>query len=349
MYKMIASTLLLLLLLPLHATATAPLPVLSIEPSSTSVSGLSSGAAMAIQLHIAFSKTFMGIGAMAGPPYYCAHANAITAQTSCMTTPSLIDVDNLVQITKNTAATGTADPISNLRNARVWLFSGKFDTVVDPGVVKKVETYYGHFVDEPGNVKAVFDVPSEHALPTLDYGNACSYRGSPYIGNCSYDAAGALMQHIYNDTLSPPSNCTVGKLLEFSQQPFVPLGYSLTTAALYGSGFVYIPSKCADAQNPCKLHVALHGCEQTVPQIGTQYYTNSGLNRWAEQNMIVILYPQAKVTTLNPKGCWDWWGYSGVQYASKLGAQMQAIHKMVSQIQGHKAGPGGGVGRQALP
>jgi len=39
----------------------------------------------------------------------------------------------------------------------------------------------------------------------------------------------------------------------------------------------------------------------------------SGYNELAEKNDIVILYPQAETSTLfpfNPKGCWDWWGYS---------------------------------------
>jgi hypothetical protein len=173
-----------------------------------------------------------------------------------MRTPKLIDVNALVRITKNTALTGTADPVSNLKNARVWIFSGQLDTVVDPGVVKKLETYYGHFVTQPGDVKAVFDHQAEHTMPTLSYGNACAYRGSPYIGNCSYDAAGALLQHIYSNALSPPSpnnQTTPGNLQEFSQKQFVPAGYTLATAALHDSGFVYIPRQCADAHTQCKV------------------------------------------------------------------------------------------------
>ena len=27
----------------------------------------------------------------------------------------------------------------------------------------------------------------------------------------------------------------------------------------------------------------------------------------AEENDIIILYPQAKNSTLNPQGCWDWY------------------------------------------
>lgn len=37
-----------------------------------SVSGVSSGAYMAVQLHVAYSETFMGVGSIAGGPYFCA-------------------------------------------------------------------------------------------------------------------------------------------------------------------------------------------------------------------------------------------------------------------------------------
>jgi hypothetical protein len=34
----------------------------------------------------------------------------------------------------------------------------------------------------------------------------------------------------------------------------------------------------------------------------------------------------------NPKGCWDWWGYSGSQYAYKSAPQMKAIMAMVQRL-----------------
>ena len=34
----------------------------------------------------------------------------------------------------------------------------------------------------------------------------------------------------------------------------------------------------------------------------------AGYASWADANDIVVLYPQAKTTTANPEGCWDWFG-----------------------------------------
>jgi len=60
---------------------------------------------------------------------------------------------------------------------------------------------------------------------------------------------------------------------------------------------------------------------------------NTGYLEWAGANNIVILFPQAKANTFNPKGCWDFWGYTGVDYASNLGVQPHAIKKMVERLQ----------------
>jgi hypothetical protein len=40
---------------------------------------------------------------------------------------------------------------------------------------------------------------------------------------------------------------------------------------------------------------------------------------------------------LNPNACWDWWGYTGVDYAQKSGPQIQAIYAMLQRLAG-KAG-----------
>jgi hypothetical protein len=35
---------------------------------------------------------------------------------------------------------------------------------------------------------------------------------------------------------------------------------------------------------------------------------------------------------MNPNGCWDWWGYSGEDYATKKGAQMQAVKQLIEAV-----------------
>jgi poly(3-hydroxybutyrate) depolymerase len=83
------------------------------------------------------------------------------------------------------------------------------------------------------------------------------------------------------------------------------------------------------------VHVAFHGCRQGIGFIGRTFARKAGYNRWADVNRIVVLYPQAEASRywpVNPRGCWDWWGYSGADYAAKGGAQLSAVHRMLEAL-----------------
>ncbi|CAF4415062.1 unnamed protein product, partial [Rotaria socialis] len=60
----------------------------SVPDTHITVSGISSGGAMATQLHIGFSKDISGCGILAGPPFYCGGSGMTTAL--CMTGPALL-------------------------------------------------------------------------------------------------------------------------------------------------------------------------------------------------------------------------------------------------------------------
>jgi hypothetical protein len=62
-----------------------------------------------------------------------------------MKDPSLISVDELVKITHNTALTDTIDPLTNLVDDKVYLFSGSKDTVIKPGESVNVYTVEPHY------------------------------------------------------------------------------------------------------------------------------------------------------------------------------------------------------------
>ena len=84
---------------------------------------------------------------------------------------------------------------------------------------------------------------------------------------------------------------------------------------MHSEGYVYVPTGCAtEAQVavPCRLHVAFHGCGQSVVTVRDAFFWQAGYNRWAEANNIVVLYPQLTTRQFNPEGCWDWWGYQRV-------------------------------------
>ena len=104
--------------------------------------------------------------------------------------------------------------------------------------------------------------------------------------------------------------------------------------SLADTGYVYIPQSCQQGET-CKLHISFHGCNQNAKAVGTAYAEQSGLNNWADSNNLLILYPQTKssmMLPLNPQGCWDWWGYTGDDYATRDGEQIKAVAQIARSL-----------------
>ncbi len=92
----------------------------------------------------------------------------------------------------------------------------------------------------------------------------------------------------------------------------------MNASSLDELGYVYIPNECKNNEN-CAVHVSIHGCHQGRETLDSYFVENTGYLEWAASNNMIILFPQAKSNDLNPNGCWDFWGYTGIQYASSLG------------------------------
>jgi poly(3-hydroxybutyrate) depolymerase len=302
--------------------AAQPLRPQGADVATFTVSGVSSGGYMAVQLQVAHSSRVQGVGALAAGPYFCARGSLWTAWTQCMTgTPNVSPAE-----ATRLAREKLIDPVENLARARVWLFSGREDRTVVPAVVQALRRFYQAHKAEPVLVE---DKPAGHAMVTLDAGNACGATEPPFINDCDYDAAGALLQHLLG-RLSPPSAAAAGLLVAFDQREFGGThGISMAQ-----TGFAYIPGACAS--EPCRVHVAFHGCRQGADAVDERFVREAGYNRWADSNRLIVLYPQAVARyawwTFNPRGCWDWWGYTGSEYASKEGAQLRAVLGMVERL-----------------
>lgn len=75
-----------LLVCPALAQASDLLPALAAATRGSTVSGLSSGAFMSVQMHIAHSSRIEGAAILAGGPYYCAEGSPTLALQRCMAT-----------------------------------------------------------------------------------------------------------------------------------------------------------------------------------------------------------------------------------------------------------------------
>ena len=306
------------------AHAAVNLPALNIDTTQTTVSGLSAGGYMAVQLHVAYSATFKkGAGVVAGGPFYCAQGSVVTATGACMASPAGISVSSLVTNTNNWGSQGLIDPVANLQSSKLYLFSGTLDSAVKPGVMDALKTYYNSFVPA-ANVVYKKDIAAEHAMITDDYGSACSVKATPYINDCNFDVAGAILAQLYGGLNPRNANAlAAGNFVQFNQSQFIT-GHGMAT-----TGWAYVPAACTTGTQ-CRLHVVLHGCKQNETDVQQQYVKNTGYNRWGDTNNIVMLYPQTSTAATN--SCWDWWGYDSANYAKKSGPQMLAIKAMVDQM-----------------
>jgi hypothetical protein len=288
---------------------------------------------MAVQMSVAHSSVISGAGIVAAGPYWCAESDAAIALTACMNQSELIDVDVLIAATSYAETLASIDPTRNLKSQRVWLFSGTQDTVVQPGVVRKLEQYYRYYVPS-AQIATEYGVSAEHALVTDHYGRQCSYLGDPFINNCHYDAAGTLLQWTQKSPLKPRVNASRSNVYVINQGQYTPFNLAPRDLSLADKAYVYVPQSCLDAE--CKLHISFHGCKQYADKIGTQYVLEGGFNAWAEQNGYVVLYPQTVASDtlpFNPEGCFDWWGYTGIEYASKMGPQLITFRNMIDSLQ----------------
>ncbi|WP_229262029.1 extracellular catalytic domain type 2 short-chain-length polyhydroxyalkanoate depolymerase [Duganella guangzhouensis] len=331
---------LMILLLWISAAQAQVVSLPEMHAGQVSVSGLSSGAYMAVQFEVAYSRSVVGAGVIAGGPYFCAQGSVFTATTSCSCTSDLFTcrvrsggtrVPDLIAITDWFAALQTIDPTSALAGHRIWMLSGTLDTVVPQAVMNDLQTYYRHYVDA-NRIAYKRNLAAEHAMPTDSYGNNCSELGSPYINNCNYDAAGELLNWIYGPLAARNSGTLGGRFLAFDQSEFIAAPF---WHGMADYGYVYIPAACDSSGGAmCKLHVVFHGCLQAPANIGTTFVRRAGYNAWADSNRLIILYPQAAATYTNPNACWDWFAYDDTRYAQKAGRQMVAIKRMVERLTG---------------
>jgi hypothetical protein len=321
----------------LNSATVIQLSALNIQGAPT-VSGLSSGGYMAVQMHVAHSATFNASSIFAAGPYFCAESSFSYAEEKCMYyLMGGPDTDKLISYTNDQATKKTIDDPANLKDDKIFIYSGSKDTVVDPKVVKALVTYYEAFVPA-ANIKSNFALASQHCIPTLNYGETCSQLKSPYIGNCAYDGAGIALQQMLG-TLSPATTAVAANLKQFDQTPFFTgVGKDI---CLDNTGFIYIPTACADGVTPCRLHVSFHGCSQEQASIGNDYANHAGFNTWAEANNIVVVYPYALANQAlsNPNACWDWWGYTDpskneVTYTLQSGIQISFAKAIVDTLMG---------------
>lgn len=323
----------------------------------SSVSGISSGAFMAVQFGTAWSSLIKGVGVIAGGPYWCAKADAddfingftlpiMTATAACMKGPPPA-LNTFIAKAEAKAASGDIDPLQNLRRQKVYLFHGYNDAVVATSVTDAAADFYRHYLGDGsrGNLYYQSAVGAGHSLvvrqqPDISGLNGCPDNQDPFIDQCGYDQAGIVLQHIYG-ALNPPNRGQLtGTIQRFDQSVYAKPD-DPGALSLGDTGFVFVPKDCAGGA-ACRVHIALHGCKQDAGDIDRKFIDDTGYNAWADTNHLIVLYPQTVTSSFapfNPQACWDWWSYVNHEdsYVTKSGAQIKAIKAMLDALTANAA------------
>jgi hypothetical protein len=208
---------LLLLALPCRCSAEA-LPRLTL--GQVSVSGISAGADLAVQLQVAYADLIDGAGIFAGQAFHCAvqrfprdnlttgpnaHVpwcdgcppNTSLGYDHCKHHPENIDTSLLLSYARRQGAAGTIAPLATLAKRRVFLYRGTRDHTYNKGAVQATASFFEALLPE-GAVFFEHTVNSSHLVPTIDP-YLCWWQ--EWIGpdNCTFDGAGHVLHWVHGE------------------------------------------------------------------------------------------------------------------------------------------------------
>jgi len=246
-------------------------------------------------------------------------------------------------------AAGKIDDPANLAASRVWIFHGHADDVVPPSTIQELTRFYELMTVPVANIKVADGADARHGMPidALAHGGSGKHCEAPepsFLVKCDYGATALLLPHLLPGATAPAAGArAAGRIVALDQAQFFDANDD--SVSLDKTAYLYVPQDCENGSPSvvkCRLHVAFHGCEQYAARIKETFVREAGYNGWADANRLVILYPQATQWlrpladpagfTANPKGCWDWWGYSGRDYLIRDGKQMKAVRAMIARL-----------------
>ena len=319
------------------------MPKLGADLAATSVSGLSSGAYMAGQIEVAHAKDIVGAGIVAGGPYACAESaasrlfpsgrrlwlqNAQQALNQCMKTSSgKPDAKKLAERAKELAEDGEIDPLAgSRRRQRLSLFRQQGRHGRRVRVVEAAKSLYEKTRRRSGANIALVEGEGGHAFITTHGGAACDITGTPYVSELRLRPG---QRHPRLDLR--PAGRAVASAVRASSLLFDQGAFAEPGDGFADEGVVYVPKSCTE-QPGCRVHIALHGCEQSREAVGDAFIKTAAMPRWPTPTGSSSCSRKRRRARVNPNGCWDWWGYTDLDYLGKDAPQIKAIWAMVEQL-----------------
>jgi len=207
-----------------------------------SISGISSGGFMAVQMATIFSNDFIGVGSVAGGFFYCAKnglqeqiaagqnnllgmQNLLLFEPSGKLNPQTLapefrpSVNNPIYMSVGICMGNPRlaklpslsqfeydqkiQPLDNFKKLQVYIYNGQSDTIVRNTMVQKLQEFYLKNGVKKKQIK-ITQTKGGHNFPTKKNGlNSCDSQNVPYVASCNYDAAGDILSHLLKKPLQP--------------------------------------------------------------------------------------------------------------------------------------------------
>src|SRR6188472_1974080 len=109
------------------------------------------------------------------------------------------NVPKLMERAKALANDGKIDALQGLKSEKVYLFSGGADQIVAPSIVQAAKDFYIRAGVAEDNIKLDTRTDAGHAFLTTDAGTTCGVSVTPFVSDCDYDQAEAILSWLYRD------------------------------------------------------------------------------------------------------------------------------------------------------
>lgn len=301
------------------AQTSKPLPR-NAQIDQVTVSGISSGAAMALQYAVAHSASVNGVAAIAGPSWGCARGLVSTAINDCMCGRQ--PLPSALPLAQELARSGAIDPLANGRPkalSRGFVFHSPLDATVVASTGQASAAFLASFIGTPPVVDTGNNADGSnhagHGIVSPGGTDRCeaSAKDRSYVRQCGQednarDLFKALFPGVQQDEAKRRNQVNATDIQPFDQRPFIA---AVTRSGDYiapdslafffyptrserrqrldmaATGYVHVPPSCRQAGARCGLHIAFHGCKQQV----REFALTAGYVQWAELHRQIVLFP----------------------------------------------------------
>ena len=225
-------------------------------------------------------------------------------------------------------ATGAIDPLTNLATTASTCSAAPRTTPCCRRSAAKIAPFYALAGLPATALRLEAAVPAGHGFATEDGPVACGTTATPVRERLRLDQAREILAFLRGPL--QPAAAAVPDPVAFDQSRYLaePIG------ARHGRDRLGLRAGGLPQRRALPRPHRLPRLQAERRQRGRCRHGRGRLQPLGRDQSDRRALSADHATWSNPNGCWDWWGYTGTAYATKAGAQMAAVHRMLLALAG---------------